>query len=140
MKYLFLAIIILLGNTLYAQPQNANWTFGNYNGVKFLENGVLQHYQSQVTVGEFSAYQRECVATISDSLRNLLFYFYAYNTRAAKLMNADHQLIQNGDSLNANLSATNGTVIVPKPNNPYFYYLYTRGGYGGTLKNISSKH
>lgn len=118
-----LLVCLFLGLTARTQPPNANWTFGDYNGLKFLSNGQVELFESIINVS-----QSQCLATISDSLGNLLFYLYPYDTRAAKLINANHEPVLNGDTINANNSTANAAIIIPKPNNPYFYYLYTRGG------------
>ncbi len=76
----------------------------------------------------FSAAQSmEANANISDANGNLLFYVSAPNQAAYnfKIMDSNHNIMPNGDSINGYCSATNDAMIVPFPDNPHLYYIFT---------------
>jgi hypothetical protein len=92
---------ILLGIYFFAnaQKEDYNWLSGDYdpnsnakNIFKFNDLG-LESIDTVVTDANFYITN----SSISDSLGNLLFY-----TNGRKIYNAQHQVIENGDSLNYN--------------------------------------
>ena len=69
----------------------------------------------------------EGCATISDSIGNLLFY-----TDGESVWNRNHTLMPNGNGTMLGSSAsTQNAIIVPKPNNPNRYYIFTVDANGG---------
>jgi hypothetical protein len=109
--------------SIYGQKEDYNWLSGDYdansnakNIFKFNDLG-LESIDTVVTEANFYLTN----ASMSDSLGNILFY-----TNGLKIYNAQHQVIQNGDSVNFNwwweyLTSNNfndyglnqGTLILP---------------------------
>jgi len=97
----------------YSQRQTNIWYFGEYAGLDFnsgipipLTDGVLSRWEG--------------VATMSDSLGNLLFY-----TDGEKVWNRNHQVMTNGSGLLGDQSSTECAIIVPMPLNQNLYYIIT---------------
>lgn len=59
-------------------------------------------------------------SSISDDDGNLLFY-----TNGATVWNSAHQIMQNGNGLSGMPELTQTSVIIPHPDNPNLYYLFT---------------
>lgn len=114
MKYsLYLSILILLiGFGSFAQKEGLNWYFGKNAGLKF-HNGY-----PETTTGSLST--SEGCSTISDSNGNLLFY-----TDGITVYNRSHEVMENGTNLYGDPSSTQSGVIVPVPDNPALYYIFT---------------
>ncbi len=113
MKNFFFLFFILLDFVLFAQHEADYWYFGNYAGLDFssgkpepLTDGQLKNYEG--------------CATISDSLGNLLFY-----TNGVTVWNKNHQIMQNGEGLLGDTSATQSALIIPQPENDSIFYLFT---------------
>ena len=62
----------------------------------------------------------EGCTTISDKNGNLLFY-----TDGSVVYDKSHQVMPNGYGLLGHYSSTQSAIIVPKPNNPNLYYIFT---------------
>lgn len=108
-------LIFLSGLACFSQNEASHWYFGGFAGLNFPEDN------SNPTVlldGEIDTFEGS--ASISDSEGNLLFY-----TDGVKVYNKNHLLMPNGDELDGNISSTNSAIIVPKPNNPNTYYIFT---------------
>lgn len=98
------------------QLQNNNWTFGNGCRVNFngaTPNGALNSFL-------FSGEQ--CATVSNPETGSLLFY-----TDGRKVWNASNQGMVNGNDLLGGpfLSSSQGPVIVPFPENPDKYYIFT---------------
>lgn len=113
MKLKMILAIFLLPTLMYGQQEAANWYFGIGAGLSFtsgeavpLTNGVLNTIEGS--------------ASISDRNGNLLFY-----TDGSTVYNRNHQVMLNGSDLKGNVSSTQSAIIVPKPANPGFYYIFT---------------
>ena len=100
---------------MIGQKQNDIWLFGFGAGLDFstgtpvkIENGMM--------------FSKEGCAVISDDNGQLLFY-----TNGVKVWNANHQVMPNGNGLKGGIetSSTNQAVIVPYPNQPDLYYIFT---------------
>jgi gliding motility-associated-like protein len=114
MKHLSTLLIILLaGNFCFGQKEAANWYFGTKLGLKFHNSGteVLKNSAMHADEG---------CATISDSLGNLLFY-----TNGIDVWNANHQKMPNGSGLWGSQTSTQSGIIVPRPESPGEYYVFT---------------
>jgi hypothetical protein len=90
-----------------------HWFFGDGAGLDFSSGQAVAD-----TSG--SLYTAEGCSVMSDTAGNLLFY-----TNGIKVWNKNHQVMPNGDSLDAGGSSYNSTVIVPWPRNPNKYYIIT---------------
>lgn len=114
--FVFLFLLFFRSDDTFAQAQNNNWTFGYYGLLNFsgpVPDGVLT---SQV-------YSNEQCATVSHpTTGNLLFY-----TDGVTVWNANNAPMPNGNGLNggAYKSASQGPLIVPFPENPDKYYVFT---------------
>lgn len=63
---------------------------------------------------------REGCATICDDNGNLLFY-----TDGSTIWNANHDTMSNGEGLKGNFSASQSSIIIPKPGDKNIYYVFT---------------
>jgi len=86
---------------------NAGLDFNNNNGVQALANGSL--YQFSI----------EACATCCNTSGDLLFY-----TNGVTIWNKNHVTMPNGSGLNGHHSTTQ-TIIVPRPNDPNQYFVFT---------------
>jgi gliding motility-associated-like protein len=110
-----LLLILFIFFTFFAEAQGEvnNWYFGNYTGITF-NNGA----PTVLTDSALSTY--EGCATISDSTGQLLFY-----TDGITVYNRNHNIMPNGTGLLGDPSSTQSSIIVPQPNNPNIYYVFT---------------
>lgn len=104
----------------FAQNEASFWYFGNNAGLQFntQENSV-----TAITNGQIDTL--EGCTSISDTDGNLLFY-----SDGQTVWNRNHQIMSNGDysagtGLLGDPSSTSSGLIVPKPNDPNKYYLFT---------------
>lgn len=111
-KILLLLIIIIYCFPAYAQLESAHWYFGRYVGLDFTSGSPQVDYNGQLTT-------TEGCASISDVNGNLLFY-----TDGSTVYNRNHQILNDMD-LNGDPSSTQSGIIVPYPNNPDLYYIFT---------------
>lgn len=91
------------------------WYFGSKAGVDFTGGNITPLYDGSTYFSGF-----ESVATMCDTLGNLLFY-----TNGEQVFNRQHQYMTNGNGMRANQSSTMGSLIVPKPGSAKDYYLFT---------------
>ncbi|MDT8415160.1 MAG: T9SS type B sorting domain-containing protein [Flavobacteriaceae bacterium] len=98
-----------------AQLETANWYFGRNAGIRF---DPISGTVSAVTDGRLVTL--EGCASISDRSGNLLFY-----TDGVTVFNRNHQVMANGSGLNGDFSSTQSAIILPKPNDPNIYYIFT---------------
>ncbi len=89
------------------------WYFGDSAGISFSSNPPIALLNSAMKAVEGCA-------TMCDTNGNLLFY-----TNGITVWNKNHQVMHNGDSIKGHLSATQGALIVPQPNNDSIFYLFT---------------
>ena len=109
---LFFALL-LFSTPSFSQKEAANWYFGDRAGLDFNSGSPVA-----LTNGELNT--PEGCATISDKNGNLLFY-----TDGSFVYDKTHQIMPNGSGLLGHRSSTQSAIIVPKPNNPYIYYIFT---------------
>lgn len=96
-----------------AQNENNHWYFGNNAGLDFL-TGAARALQN----GELRSESASSV--VSDQAGNLLFY-----TDGRTIWNRNHEEMANGSGLNGNPNLTQGTVIVPFPEKPNQYLVFS---------------
>lgn len=130
-----LSIVLLLFNTaLHAQFQNGlwtgkqayNWYFADYAGLTFSTTppSALTDGQVADAFNELGGHlPNESSGVMSDAEGNLLFY-----TDARTVWNKNHQVMHNGTGLLGSYTSTSAGLIVPKPNSPNIYYIFTTGG------------
>ncbi|AXG70289.1 hypothetical protein KORDIASMS9_02528 [Kordia sp. SMS9] len=115
MKKILLFILITLPTILCAQGEASNWYFGQNAGLQFdIGTGNV----TAVTNGSLDTL--EGCASISDINGNLLFY-----TDGITVWNRTHTIMTNGTGLNGDSSSTSSAIIVPKPQDPNIYYIFT---------------
>jgi len=119
---LFTGFILILNQPLFAQKEGAVWYFGQHAGLDF-----KGQYPKPLVDGQINS--MEGVASISDPAGNLIFY-----TDGQTVYTGNHQILTNGTGLFGNNTATQSSIIVPWPNHPGKYYLFTVGKVG-TLSN-----
>ena len=119
-KIIILIIICFTCSYTFAQSEAANWYFGYNSGIKFNQSN---NSISSLNNGELNT--NEGCATISDSSGNLLFY-----TDGTTVWNKNHGVMQNGLGLYGDSSSTQSAIIVPKPNDPDIYYIFTVDNHG----------
>lgn len=108
-------IFTLLGTHItYAQGETSNWYFGRSSGIKFNGDGSV----TPLSDGQINTL--EGCATISDGFGNLLFY-----SDGTSVWNKYHQIMANGRNLYGNSSSTQSAIIVPQPESPNIYYIFT---------------
>lgn len=99
---------------LLGQGQTTNWYFGEGAGLRFNPDGSV----APLTDGQVQTF--EGCATISDKLGNLLFY-----TDGIVIYDRNHDIMQNGDGLFGDPSSTQSAIIVPNPEDPNIYYVFS---------------
>ncbi len=105
--------LILLSIPSFAQREAAMWYFGDHAGLDFNSGSPVA-----VTNGQLNT--AEGCTSISDKNGNLLFY-----TDGSVVFDKTHQIMPNGSGLLGHKSSTQSAIIVPKPNNPSIYYIFT---------------
>jgi gliding motility-associated-like protein len=117
--YLFLTVL-LCSIFSYSQQEASNWYFGQNAGLRFnAGTGTV----TAVTDGQINTL--EGCTSISDSSGNLLFY-----SDGITVWNANHLPMANGNvalgtGLKGDDSSTSSGLIVPKPQDPDSYYIFT---------------
>jgi gliding motility-associated-like protein len=115
-----------------AQLQASNWYFGFNAGINFdPTTGAV----TPITNGQIRT--NEGCATISDENGTLLFY-----TDGSFVYDRSHAIMQNGQGLRGNPSSTQSAIIIPKPQDPNIYYIFTvdtgvGGGAGGADRGLN---
>ena len=99
----------------YSQNEAANWYFGYGGGIRF-----NQIANTVASVNDGQLFTNEGCASISDDTGGLLFY-----TDGTSIWNKNHAIMQNGFGLFGDSSSTQSAIIVPKPNDPDIYYVFT---------------
>ncbi len=139
-RFLFIIIFItILTNYSYSQPlQDGVWILGatsNSTGVLLdFSSGTLDANLIEKEMWMFSAN-----ASIADSMGSLRFY-----TNGCHINNYEHQLIENGDSLNPSLFASwcrgssgspfiQSVLALPWPGKPEQYALFHLSDYGHVI-------
>lgn len=104
---------VLFWLNVFSQNEANIWYFGQYAGMDFNSGAPVALTNSAMS-------QHEGCATISNSNGNLLFY-----TDGMTIWNRNHSIMPNGTGLMGDPSAAQSGIIVPKPGNPDFYYVFT---------------
>lgn len=108
----FLIYFFCLTNNLYSQQETNNWFFG-YNA------GVNINGPNPLAISGGKVNTIECCASISNSIGELLFY-----TNGANVFDKNHNQMPNGFGLLSNASATQGALIIKKPDSNNLYYIF----------------
>ena len=109
---LFLALL-LFATLASAQLNRSNfWPVAQNFGVDFTSGSPVSTGTGMLVT--------ESAASISDTSGNLLFY-----TNGEEIRNANMAVMPNGSGILGCQSSTQGAVIVPMPQNPNIYYVFT---------------
>lgn len=117
MKKNLLLLFLLCFVFSYGQNEASNWYFGNNAGINF---DINTGNTTALTDGQLSTV--EGCTTISDSNGSLILY-----TDGTTVYNNAHNVIANGTGLLGDASSSQSAIIVPKPNDPDIYYIFTVG-------------
>ena len=116
----FVFLVLILHTAISGQNEASFWYFGQNAGVRFdAESGTV----TGITNGQTDTL--EGCTSISDTNGNLLFY-----TDGQTVWNRNHQIMPNGNyfggtGLLGDPSSTSSGLIVPKPDEPTKYYIFT---------------
>ncbi len=110
---LFCICILGLCSETFAQGQANNWYFGHGAGLNFSAG-------SPRALTDGSLYTLEGCATISSENGDLLFY-----TDGITVYRSDHSVMPNGNNLLGNPSSTQSAIIIPQPDTPGIFYIFT---------------
>lgn len=113
MKKAFTFFFLISTCILIAQLESSHWYFGRNAGIDFTSGNPVPDYNGQLDT-------REGCASISDANGNLLFY-----TDGSTVYNANHNIMQNGTGLLGNTSSSQSAIIIPYPQDPNKYYIFT---------------
>jgi len=108
-------LFFALAQQAIAQLQASNWYFGFNAGLSF---DPVTGAVTPLTNGQLNT--NEGCASISDENGNLLFY-----TDGITVFDRNHLIMQNGQGLRGNPSSTQSAIIIPKPQDPDTYYIFT---------------
>ena len=114
-KVLFLFFGLIISANCYSQNEANVWYFGQNAGLDFSSGSPVA-----ITDGQLSTV--EGCSSFADSNGDLLFY-----SDGITVYNKNHQVMQNGNNLGGNPSSSQSGLIVPKPEDPDTYYLFTVG-------------
>ena len=116
----FVLLLLLTTAKISGQNEASFWYFGQNAGLRFdAESGTV----TGITNGQIDTL--EGCTSISDTTGSLLFY-----TDGQTVWNRNHQIMQNGNyfggtGLLGDPSSTSSGLIVPKPDDPNKYYIFT---------------
>ncbi len=113
-RTLFLLVGMLFPLLGFGQGETSNWYFGDGAGIHFNNDGSV----TALTDGRLNTF--EGCAAISDAVGDLLFY-----TDGIFVFNRDHNIMENGTRLFGDSSSTQSAIIVPKPQDPDIFYIFT---------------
>lgn len=122
-KILFL-LFLLISQQTFAQFQGNVWCFSDSNRIVFNPNPVVDVMGSICEASENAA-------SIAGSNGQLLFYVSSPQQLStfASIRDNNNFIIGNGDSLICSGSSTNGSVIIPFPNDSTRFYVFTQSEY-----------
>lgn len=115
-KRVFLIMVVCMGLIRNVHGQSrffSNWYFGSKTGLHFSESNKPEVISGELITLEGST-------SVSDSAGKLLFY-----TNGAQVWNSNHELMENGSDLDGNISTTQSSVIIRRPNTQQVFFLIT---------------
>ncbi|BDS10707.1 T9SS type A sorting domain-containing protein [Aureispira anguillae] len=128
MKYFFILFSLGFFSSCFAQQYDKNWLLGGHTALPSAKAAFSSSTLIIDTLIRNMPITRTALS-MSDSLGNLIFY-----SNGIKVHNAQHQLMQNGDSLNPGQIANNNSVIgytinegiisIPHPSQANKYYIF----------------
>lgn len=112
-KYIVTLLILSLCWPLIGQQEASIWYFGRNAGLDFNSGTPIA-----LTDGALNTF--EGCASIADTGGNLLFY-----TDGITVWNRNHVPMGNGVGLLGNPTSTQSAIIVPRPGDPFTYFIFT---------------
>jgi gliding motility-associated-like protein len=112
-RFYIAVLTVLVFAPSYGQRESSVWYFGKNAGISFLN-------EPPVVLSDGALITAEGCSTISSPDGDLLFY-----TDGITIYNRNHEIMLNGTELSGNSSSTQSGVIVPIPENPDLYYVFT---------------
>jgi len=112
--------LFLITSACYAQNQNSIWCFGDSAGINF------QNINNPVPFSSGMVGRGSCTS-ISDTIGLLQFYSFTregIGNFSAQIFTNQHQIMQNGDTVQGE-AWYNELTIIPKPNSNSLYYLFS---------------
>jgi gliding motility-associated-like protein len=116
MKRHLILMFFLCFAVSFSQQQASNWYFGENSGIQFDNNNNV----TDLTDGRLNTV--EGCSSISDDNGDLLFY-----TDGSIVYNKEHNIMLNGTGLLGDASSTQSAIVIPKPEDPNIYYIFTVG-------------
>lgn len=113
MKLKTLFFLLFISFRLYAQKETNNWLFGYHARLNF-------NVGAPVPISGGKVNTTECSASISDTSGNLLFY-----TDGTNVFDKNNNQMPNGFGLLGHESATQGALIIRKPESANLYYIFS---------------
>ncbi len=113
MRYYYTFLLLIISSTIFAQGEANYWYFGQNAGVNFGTTPPTILTDGQVDT-------LEGCTTISDATGQLLFY-----TDGSRVFTRNHTIMQNGTGLKGDPSSTSSALIIPQPNTPNIYLIFT---------------
>ncbi|WP_459211593.1 T9SS type B sorting domain-containing protein [Aquimarina rhabdastrellae] len=113
MKYYLLIVFFCVQAAIFAQGEANYWYFGQNAGLNF---GTTP--PTVLTDGALNTL--EGCTTISDPNGDLLFY-----TDGINVYNRNHIIMPNGTGLKGDPSSTSSALVVPQPNTPNIFLIFT---------------
>lgn len=111
--YLLFIFLSIFSQAFYAQNETNNWYFGGYSSLDFNNGQINIQYDSNMTT------PAGC-SSISDRDGNLMFY-----TNGETVWNKNHEIMENGEDLNAEITNNQSCIIIPDPNDDNIYFILT---------------
>lgn len=111
-KRVFIVLIFIYCYS-FGQRETENWYFGEKAGINFIDRKPNILNDGELTTPKGSA-------TISDKNGNLLFY-----TDGVFVFNKNHIGMEDGLLIASDKEVLQSSIIIPKPNEPSIYYLFT---------------
>ncbi|QJP35067.1 T9SS type B sorting domain-containing protein [Nonlabens sp. Ci31] len=105
--------LLLLALPVVSQNQANWWFFGSNAGIDFNTGVPVTN-----NIGQLNTI--EGCSAISDACGGLLFY-----TDGISVWDRNHLVMPNGNGLFGNPSSTQSAIVIPLPNNPDLYYVFS---------------
>ena len=121
-RLVFITLFISCSATsAFSQTPADNWYFGEYVGIRFENDTVIQLANSE-------ALSDNCVVTMSEDSGELYFYSGTWTGGGGgelALWNKEHEVMPNGTNILAQSASTQGIGVCPNPANPIEHYIFT---------------
>jgi gliding motility-associated-like protein len=112
-------IVLIIPTLAFSQQEASVWYFGQNAGLKFETNGTV------TPLGNGQLNTEEGCSSIADGTGNLLFYTDGRTVWDRNHIPMPNGSFANGTELYGDSSSTQSAIIVPKPNDPNIYYVFT---------------